>query len=141
MIKKLVKYSFILLFSLSFSLTGCEDDSKDNDKYSFKVIASNGNATGYYSIDGGSFKYFDTEYSESSSFYSYEKDISSLDSILIYAIGEDTNTSSISIYLYDESELLDSVSASQTESDVKVSLTLDYTEPDEDADSDDDSTK
>jgi len=139
MMKKFIKYS--LLLCLLFSLSGCDDDSKENDKYSFKVIASNGNATGYYSVDGGSFNYFDTEYSESSSFYSYEKDISSLDSILIYAIGEDTGTSSISIYLYDESELLDSVSASQTESDVKVSLTLDYTEPAEDDDSDEKSIK
>jgi len=132
--KNFYKYLIIILLSLFLPLAGCDDDSDDNKKYNFKIMASNGNATGYYSLNGDEFKYFETEYSENSTFYSYEKDISSLKTIMIYTEGVGTETSSISIYLYEDDELLDSVSASQTDSDVRVSVTLNYTKPDEDED-------
>jgi len=127
--KKIIHFILIALLAVFFSSSGCDwadDEEEDEEQYSFKVMASNGEATGYYSPNGGSFHYFDTSYSGSSIYFSYERSISSLDSILVHAEGEDPATTAISIYLYEDSDLIDSASVYQIDGET-VNVNLDYT--------------
>ncbi len=111
--------------------TACDDPSVPST-YNFKVMSSDGPFTGYYSVDGGSFQYFDGSLASGSSyFYSYEKNLSSPDSIMVYAIGTDTSATSISIFIYEDGALGDSITVSQSTdsygNDLKVVATISYT--------------
>jgi hypothetical protein len=123
------KYIIYILLIFTIFITCCDSD-EDEEVYNFKVMSSNGSATGYYSVNGGAFQYFDT-IAGSSSFYNYEQTISSLDTILIYAEGDTTAATAISIYLYRDTELIKTVSASQSDSAIPVNVTLDYSGSDE----------
>ena len=124
----------IILYSLIIS--GCYDGDVDS-VYSFEVISSDDGFVGYYILDTGSAKEFSSSPLDSSSiYYSYDKDLSSPESILISVTGSSTTTSSISIYIYDNNELADSVTISQSDSDVKISGSLSYTFGDCDSSSD-----
>ena len=114
----------ILIFS-SVLLAGC--DTEDSDlKYNFKVMSSNGAFTGYYSVNGNSFKYFEsTLVSGSSIYHSYEKSISSLDTISIDVTAIDNTATKITIYLYDDTDLLKRADVAQVDTET-ISLYLDY---------------
>lgn len=108
-----------------FVFTGCETDDSD-PKYNFKVMSSNGAFTGYYSVNGGSFKYFTSSPVPGSPiYYSYEKSISSLDTISIDVTADDDTTTKITIYLYDDTDLLKRADVTQVDVET-ISLYLDY---------------
>ena len=129
---KIKKLRFIcFLIAALFFFNGCED-AEESDTYNFKVTSSDGQFEGYYMVDGGSMQYFSCETaSGNTSFYTYQENLSSPGSITIYAKGTDISATSISIYIYENDVLGDSITVSQsTDSDgnaLKVVATLSYT--------------
>ena len=127
-------FVIIIIWILNF-IPGCvlDDDEEISDAYNFKVMASDGSFTGYYSVDGGAFHFFTiTDHvPDNENFYSYEKNLDSPDSVLIYATGTDDTATSISIYIYQNDELVDSVTVSQTTDSngnpLKVVASISYT--------------
>jgi len=118
---------FIILVSCIIMVPGC-DEPEPESNYSFEIVSSDDGFVGWYKIDGGSMKAISSEPLESSTVYHiYEKDLESPESILISATGSTVNTSSISIYVYEKNELVESATFSQSASDVKVTATLSYT--------------
>jgi len=119
------KILICILMLSSVLLAGC--DTEDSDpKYNFKVMSSNGAFTGYYSVNGDSFKYFESApVSGSSIYHSYEKSISSLNTISIDVTAIDNTATKITIYLYDDTDLLKRADVSQVDTET-ISLYLDY---------------
>lgn len=117
----------ILILLLNIAVfTGCGEDDED-PKYSFKVISSNGPFEGYYFLNGEDFESFNsTADAGSTVFHVYEKSISSIDSIIIYATGLGPEATGISIYLYSDKTLLKREDVSQVDDTATISLTLEY---------------
>lgn len=125
-----VKILIFISLLVSIVFLGC-DTGEEKAKYNFKVMASNGAFTGYYSVNGDSLQYFNsTAVPGSSIFYSYEQSISSLNSILIYTTATSADATGISIYLYDGSDLLKRADVSQVTTET-INLTLEYSTSDE----------
>ncbi len=117
----------MLIFICCVNNIGCDDIEEDDSTYSFEVISSNGSFTGYYKVDGGSAKYFTGSSAGSDTiYYSYDNNLSSPSSIIISATADSTETTSISIYVYDDSELGDSFTETQDDSET-ITETLSYT--------------
>jgi len=128
---KLAAKILIIISLLNVAVfTGCETDDNDS-KYKLKVMGTNGDFTGWYSVDGDDNKYFTSEAVSGTPYYSYEKSISSLDSLYVSVGATTISTSALSIYLYVDSELVDSVEVTQSDALVKISLTMDYSETEE----------
>lgn len=129
-----------LLITLSALVTGCEMDADENeDYYNFKVISAGGNFEGYYIINGtdeGTFS--GSSMSGSTVYYSFQKNLSSPTSVLVSATALSTSASSIEIYIYQNSELVDSIQSSQSDSTVTVSAYISYTFSSSSSDSDSD---
>ncbi len=111
---------------------GCETDDTD-DKYKLKVMGTNGDFTGWYSVDGDDNKYFSSVAVSGTPYYSYEVSISSLDSLYVSVGATTISTSALSIYLYVDSELVDSAEVTQSDALVKISLSMDYSETEDTA--------
>jgi hypothetical protein len=117
----------IILVSCIITIPGC-DDPEPESNYSFEVISSDDGFVGYYKVDGGSAEVISSSPLGSSTIYhSFEKELKSPESILISATGASTTTSSISIYVYEKTKLVESVTVTQSDSAVKVTATLSYT--------------
>lgn len=118
---------FLFIFSSVLFITACEDEAEADSTYSFEVISSYGNVVGYYKIDSGAAVEFSgAAMGESVVYYSFNKNLDSPTSILISATGA-ANATSVSIYVYDNDELADSVTVSQVTTSVPVTATLSYT--------------
>jgi len=121
----------ILIFTL-LTFTACEfgDDIDVGDAYNFKVISADGPFTGFYVVDGSSSKYFDSNAVDGTIFHSFEKNLSSPSSIYIFATGEDTSATSISIYIYADSLLVKDITSTQSTdingNPLKVTASLSY---------------
>jgi len=106
-----------LLFSLlimTFLGAGCEYQDKESDYYNFKVMASDGDFTGYYVVDAGSFNYFTGSQVTGTIYWTYEKNLESPKSILIKVTAKDDNASGISVYVYQNSELVASADGTRS---------------------------
>lgn len=120
-----------LLMAVVLFMTGCELVELD-DTYNFKIVSTNGPFKGYYMVNEDSMEFFASEpVVGNSNLYYYEENLPSLNSITIYAEGMDTSAASISIYIYDNNELGESITVPQSTdssgNNLEVTATLSYT--------------
>ncbi len=132
---------FIIMVSVfALMISGCEESEVEPD-YSFEVVSSDDGFSGYYKIDGGAAKEFNgSAMSDSTVYYSFNKDLKSPESVLVSATGT-ANATSISIYIYEKNELVKSVTVSQVTDSVAVTATISYSFDTSDSDDTDDSTE
>lgn len=104
-------------------LVSCADAEKDEVK--IKVIAYNGDFSGWYSIDSGDYQYFGGNL-QSNSVYSYEKTVELDDQLEVEAapLDVDGDISSLEIKIYSDGSLVKSVSDSD---DTISTIYLTYT--------------
>lgn len=125
-------FTFLLLLLAALPFTACEfgEDTGVGDAYNFKVISADGPFTGFYVVDGGGSKYFNSYNVDGTIFHSFEMNLSSPLSVYILATGQDANASSISIYVYAESKLVKDITATQSTdingNPLKVTTSLSY---------------
>lgn len=125
---KLAAKILIVISLLNMAVfTGCGDEDAD-PKYKLKVMGTNGDFAGWYSVDGEDNVYFSSVAVAGTPYYSFEESISSLDSLYVSVGATTVFTSALSIYLYVDSDLVDSAEVTQSEATVKISLTMDYSE-------------
>jgi hypothetical protein len=128
--KKIFTLLILIFALLPFAACDFGDDTDLGDAYNFKVISADGPFTGFYVVDGGSSKYFNSNTIDGTIFHSFEKNLSSPSSIYIFATGEDTSATSISIYIYADSMLVKDITASQNTdingNAIKVTTSLSY---------------
>jgi hypothetical protein len=128
---KNITVSTVIIISLF--LTGCEKVDEDDSAYSFEVISSYGNVVGYYKVDSGAAQVFSgAAMGDSAVFYSYNKNLNLPESVLISATGVSddagvSSTTSVSIYIYEDSKLVKSATVSQISAGVPVTASLYYT--------------
>ena len=94
----------VMIFSSSMFLTGCEEP-EETFSYSFEVISTGAGFFGYYNIDGGAtVDFVSSPMGTTGNYFSFEKGMSSPTSLVVSATGNGTTTSSITIYIYANSE-------------------------------------
>ncbi|PKL16302.1 MAG: hypothetical protein CVV49_16935 [Spirochaetae bacterium HGW-Spirochaetae-5] len=129
--KNITVLSVMLFFSLLF--ISCEKAEEDDSAYSFEVISSYGNVVGYYKVDSGASQVFSgAAMGDSTVFYSFNKNLNLPESVLISATGVSdgagvSSTTSVSIYIYEDSKLVKSATVSQISAGVPVTTSLYYT--------------
>jgi len=122
---KLKRTTLALLFSILFLLFSCEED--DSSKYSFKIIATGDDFTGYYSVDGGDENYFGTSDTEDNSpYYYYSRELDNPGYVRIHADGTSTDTTYIAIEVYYDGELVETSEVSQSDETETISVTCTY---------------
>ena len=125
-------FTLLLILFLTVPFTACDfgEDIEVGDAYNFKVISADGPFTGFQVVDGGISKQFNSNAIDGTSFYNFEKNLSSPSSIYIFATGEDTSATSISIYIYADSLLVEDITVSQSTdingNPLKVTTSLSY---------------
>jgi len=96
---KNILFIVIILFSSLF-ITGCEEP-EETFSYSFEVISTGKGFFGYYKIDGGAtVDFVSSPMGTTGNYFSFEKGLSSPKSLVVSATGNETLTSSITIYIY-----------------------------------------
>lgn len=121
LIMKKIFTLLILIFALQFASCEFGDDIDVGDAYNFKVIASQGSFTGYYIINGGSTNLFSGE-AVDGNYYSYEKNLSSPESVYVSVTGTDAGTKSISILIFADNELVSDTTVTQADSEVITAI-------------------
>jgi len=128
--------NFFILMCIMMSpilLTSCDQD--EDIKYTIKIIATGGDFTGWYTIDGGDYKEITTaDTTDGTSYYTYSKDINdNINYISIHVDGETSSTTYVLIEIYEDDELVASASDSYDSSeDAVVAVNLTYDPDDED---------
>jgi len=112
MVLRLKSLVFALLLLL-VPVMGCELEEEISDYYNFKVMSSNGDFSGYYSVDGEPFQYFGGEPVTATIYYSYETNLSAPSSVLI-SVTADTAATAVSIYVYANTQLVADITTTQT---------------------------
>jgi len=128
-------FTLLIILFLAISFTACEfgDDIDVGNAYRFRIMATDGPFTGYYMLDGGSPKIFNSTDLTGSIFTNFEQNLSAPESVYVFATGENTDATSISIYVYADSKLVKDVTAVQTTDSggnplkVTVSTSYDFT--------------
>ncbi len=120
---------FLSLLMAIIAYSGCGDVA-ESDYYNFKVQSSNGSFSGYYSVDGGDFKYFSSEAVSGTIYNKYEHDLNSPDSLLVSVTADSDSSTAISIYIYENSGLVEDITVTQsTDSSgnaLKITASLSY---------------
>ncbi len=109
---KNILFIVIISFSTLF-IAGCEEP-EETFSYSFEVISTGNGFYGLYKIDGGkSVDFVSSAMGTTGNYFNFEKGMSSPKSIVILATGNDDLTSSIAIYIYADSDPVDSITVIQ----------------------------
>jgi hypothetical protein len=118
--------SILFIHLLSALLISCDDIEYDPIK--FKIICVGANFNGYYIVDGGSTKSFDSTDTEilSSNTYQYEREIKELDFIEISATIEGTSSASITIKIYRDKIRVKETTMDVAQDETNRTLKLDY---------------
>jgi len=122
-------YTVLVLFLMGF-ITGCQDSDEEFDSAnSFRVMSSGGMVNGYYILNGEDPVAFETTLMADSTFYyTYSKNLDAPESIYISATAPTTDTSSITILIYEDDVLEVDSTETQSDSDVeKITATYGYT--------------
>ncbi len=119
-------YTVFILFLTAF-ISGCEDSNKESDSAnSFTVMSSGGSVNGYYILNGDDPVEFATESISASGFYyEFSKNLDSPDSLYISATAPTTDTSSITILIWEDDVLEVNSTTKQTDATVEK-ITADY---------------
>lgn len=112
-------FTLLILLFVTLPFTACElgDDGGVGDTYNFKVISAQGSFTGYYIENGGKMNIFNSETLDGT-YHSFEKNLSSPESVYISATGSDSGTTSISILIFAENKLVADETKNQKEIEV-----------------------
>ena len=116
-----------IMIIVSFTLISCDVDDTESDYYSFKIISTGNDFTGWYSVDGGELTYITNELTiNNSPYYSFSANLENPTYVRIHADGNNSSTTYIAIEIYENSVLVESAETSQVDGET-ISVTCDYT--------------
>lgn len=116
-------FALLLILISTYAFTACEfgDDIDVGNAYNFKVISAKGSFTGYYIENGGKMNIFNSETLDGT-YHSFEKNLSSPESVYISATGSDSGTTSISILVFADNKLVSDKTVNQIDSEVITAI-------------------
>ena len=123
--KAIVKIIFYMAILMSVLAAGCEYEAEESDYFNFTIIGNGGPFHGSYKVDSDDLVNFISE--PSGIYYEiYEKNLTSPGVVTITADANNASVTSLRIYIYEGSDVVDSASEYKDEEET-IGLELTHT--------------